>query len=228
MPIGASLCRFFSTPRAAVATFVILAAGNAAACDTALLLAIDVSNSVDEAEYRMQIDGLADALEDPDIVEILVDGNVALAVMQWSGETDQSMTQPWARMSLPSDAAALSAAVRTTPRAFALSDTAPAEAIDAALSQFADVADCTRRVIDVSGDGTANAGGDVARVRLAAERAGVTINGLAIESMGLAISGYYRRSLVTRDGFVITARTHRDYPRAIREKLIRELSRPIG
>ena len=80
------------------------------------------------------------------------------------------------------------------------------------------VADCKRRVIDVSGDGTPNAGSEVRAARLAAERAGVTINGIAIEGMGLAITTFFDRAVITTDGFVMTARGHREYPRAIRAK----------
>ncbi|MEJ6478806.1 MAG: DUF1194 domain-containing protein, partial [Octadecabacter sp.] len=54
------------------------------------------------------------------------------------------------------------------------------------------------------------------------------INGIAIEGMGLAITGFFNRAVITRDGFVITALTHRDYPRAIRAKILREVSRVLG
>jgi len=202
--------------------------GAARACDTALMLAIDVSNSVDEAEYRLQVDGLADALEDPDIIEAMVQGQVAIAVMQWSGAERQVLTTPWTRITAPADVAALSLDARLTQRQIRLSDTAPAEAIRFALLQFAEVTDCARHIIDVSGDGTPNAGSEVAVARNEAERQGVTINGIAIESLGVAISGFFGRSLITRDGFVITARGHREYPGAIRRKILRELSRVMG
>src|SRR5690606_234541 len=103
--------------------------GPVRACDTALMLAIDVSNSVDEAEYRLQVDGLADALEDPDIVEAMVQGQVRIAVMQWSGAERQVITTPWTQVRAPADATALALQARLTRRAIRLSDTAPAEAI---------------------------------------------------------------------------------------------------
>jgi len=113
-------------------------------------------------------------------------------------------------------------------RAFTLSDTAPADAIYAAIRMFRDAPNCRRQIIDISGDGTPNAGRSTAAARQAAQRAGITINGIAIEGMGLAITSFFHRQLITRDGFVITARTHRDYPPAIRRKLIRELTQPLG
>lgn len=208
--------------------FAALSAGPLAACQTALLLAIDVSNSVDEAEYRLQIDGLADALADPEIIEALIEGEVALSLMQWSGVDRQEMSLGWYRMRSALDVARFATAARGTPRAFILSDTAPAEAITFALDQFNAVPDCARKIIDISGDGTPNAGSDTHSARTAAERAGVTINGIAIESLGVAITGFYQRSLITRNGFVVTARGHRDYPRAIRYKILREVSRVLG
>ncbi|MBM1222270.1 DUF1194 domain-containing protein [Ponticoccus sp. SC2-23] len=210
------------------AAALFVAGGTARACDTALLLAVDVSNSVDEAEYRLQIDGMADALLDPEIVLALTEGRVTLSVMQWSGVERQVMSLPWRQMLTKADVIRFSQDARALERAFVLSDTAPAEAIRFALRQFDEVEDCARHIIDVSGDGTPNSGSDTRGASQEAERAGVTINGIAIESMGVAISGFYRRALVTRDGFVITARGHRDYPRAIRIKILREVSRVVG
>lgn len=199
-----------------------------AACDTALILMIDVSNSIDAAEYRLQVDGMADALIDPEIVEALVQGQVAISVIQWSGADKQEVSVPWVQIKTPVDAAGLSVRARTMTRAFVLSDTAPGEAIAFALSTFASAPDCARRVIDVSGDGTPNAGRDVRPVVAQAERQGVTINGIAIEGLGLAITTFYRRAIITRDGFVLTARGHREYPDAIRRKILREVSRIFG
>src|SRR5687767_2510327 len=103
-------------------------------CDTALILAIDVSNSVDDAEYRLQIDGLAYALRDPIVVGALVEGRVALAVMQWSGPLDQHISASWHVIAAPADALRLADTVLTLPRSFVGSGTAPAEAVRRALA----------------------------------------------------------------------------------------------
>ncbi|MFA8385099.1 MAG: DUF1194 domain-containing protein [Pelagibaca sp.] len=200
----------------------------AQACRTALILSMDVSQSVDPGEYRLQIDGLAAALRDPEIAEILVRDEVALSVVQWSGVDAQEVSLDWVQMRSPSHVELFAAAVTQLPRAFVMSNTAPAEAMRHALDHFARGPDCTRRVIDMSGDGTPNAGGEVGRVRRAAERAGVTVNGLAIEGLGRAITNFYQRNVITRDGFVETARGHRDYARAIRRKILREISAVFG
>ncbi len=195
-------------------------------CDTALLLAIDVSNSVDEAEYRLQIDGLADALRDPQVSEAMVEGQVAIAVMQWSGPGQQRVSVPWRSMAAPADPSLLSATVRALPRAHVRAGTAPAEAVHRALSLLAEAPPCGRQVIDVSGDGARNSGGPVPLARDAAAALGVTIN--AIETLGQGVADFYLEELVTPGGFLVRARGHGDYRRAIREKILRELSPPIG
>lgn len=199
-----------------------IAALPARACQTALLLAIDVSQSIDAAEYRYQTEGLAEALYDPEIAEALVRGRMALAVMQWSGNAAQTLAIPWTRMHSPGDLTAFAERARAMPRAYLMSNTAVGEALHFGLAQFAAVPDCARKVIDVSGDGPDNAGSDPRVARRAAERAGVEINGLAIESLGLSITNYFRNSVITRGGFVMTARGYRSYARTLREKIRRE------
>ena len=208
--------------------FVSVAPVMALACDTALILTIDVSNSVDTVEFRIQTDGLADALEDPEIVDTMVAGGTTVAVVQWSGVDKQALSIPWTPIRTALDVQSLSRQARQLERAFVLSDTAPAEAILFSLRLFDEVPNCTRRVIDISGDGTPNSGSDVRAARALAERQGVTINAIAIESMGLAITNFFRRAVITRNGFVMTARTHREYPATLRAKILREISRIFG
>ena len=200
------------------------------ACETALLLAIDVSGSIDAGEYALQVQGLADALDDPEIAGVLVQGQSALAVAQWSGVGAQILVQPWQRMLDRGDVARFAATARSQPRRFAASDTAVGQAIHFSAAQFAAVAECRRQVIDISGDGPENAGFTVGQARQAAQAKGIEINAGAIEDMGPSspISSFYRRWVITKGGFVMTARGLSDYPRAIREKLLRELTRPAS
>jgi Ca-activated chloride channel family protein len=128
----------------------------------------------------------------------------------------------------PAEVAAFARRVETMPRAFDVSDTAVGEGLDFARAQFDAVPDCRRRIIDMSGDGAENAGFTVGRARAAAQAAGVEVNALAIESIGVSITQFYRNWVITRGGFVVTARGHLEYARAIREKLLRELARPSG
>lgn len=205
-----------------------LAAAPAWGCDTALMLTIDVSNSIDPSEYKLQTDGMADAVLDAEVSEAMINGQIAVAVMQWSGVGRQEVSIPWRQLRSVADIQAFAADARTMPRAFVQSDTAIGDAILFALDQFEDAPLCDHQVIDVSGDGTPNAGVDTRLASREAERRGITINGIAIESMGVAITTFFTRSVITRDGFVITARRHMDYPRAIREKILREVSRIFG
>jgi Ca-activated chloride channel family protein len=215
---------------AAGIVLLALRASRAAACEVALLLTVDVSGSIDRGEYRLQADGLAAALEDPEVAEALLAAQAALGVVQWSGTGKQTFSIPWRRMLSPAEIAAFAARSRTLERAYTGSDTAVGEAIAFSARQFAAVADCRRKVIDISGDGPQNAGQPLAPARAAAAAAGIEINAVAIEDAGRAapISAFYRRAVLTRNGFVLTARGLEDYPRAIREKLLREVARPLG
>lgn len=202
----------------------------AMACDTALLLAIDVSGSIDKGEYALQISGLFDALQDPEIAEILLQGQSALAVVQWSGLGRQTLVLPWQRMLSPQALDQFARTTRNLPRAFTGSDTAVGQAISFASEQFAAVPDCTRHVIDISGDGPENAGHTTSSARRDAIAQNITINAIAIEDMGPSspTSQFYKNWVITPNGFVITARGLDDYRRAIRAKLLRELVKPTG
>ena len=213
------------------AAFVVLGALPAqaeATCTIALLLAIDISGSVDDAEYRLQVDGTADALADPEVIAALLQGHSALAVAQWSSVGMQKLVQPWQQMDSPADVAAFANQARLTERAFGKAQTSVADALQFSIDRFANAPACLHRVIDISGDGVQNEGGSLPVARDRAIAAGITINAIAIESIGLAITEFYRRLVITRDGFVVTAHGHVEYPRAIREKLLRELVVPTG
>lgn len=218
--------------RAALLALVVLGAAPAPAparaCGVALLLAIDVSGSVDAAEYRLQVDGLVAGLADGAVADALMQEAAAVAVLQWSGPRQQALAIPWRLMTGPAALAALSAEARAMPRAFRSSGTAPGDAIAAGLAALAVAPACGRRVIDISGDGDQNAGAPTVEARAAAEAAGVEINAVAIEEIGFGqpVSEFYRRHGVTRGGFVMTARGHRDYAATFRAKLLRELVAP--
>jgi Ca-activated chloride channel homolog len=213
-----------------LALLACLTPAPALACETALLLSIDVSGSIDRADYRLQTEGLAAALTDPEVAEALVRGQIALAVVQWSGTAEQAFVLPWQRMLAAPDVTRFAARAAAVPRAFSGSDTAVGEGLRFAAAQFAAVPDCKRRVIDVSGDGQENAGFTDARARAEAMDAGIILNAIAIEEPGPAspITAYYRRWIITPEGFVVTARGLGDYAETLRLKLLRELTQPVG
>lgn len=213
-----------------VALIALLAARPAYSCETALLLSIDVSGSIDAGDYRLQTDGLAAALQDPEVAAALIQGQVALAVVQWSGTGEQALVLPWQRMLSDPDVPRFAARAAAMPRAFQGSDTAVGQALRFATAKFAAVPDCGRRVIDISGDGQENAGFTDAAARREAIDSGLIINAIAIEEPGAAvpITTYYRRWIISPGGFVLTARGLQDYAETLRRKLLRELTKSVG
>jgi Ca-activated chloride channel family protein len=205
-----------------------MAAPSAHGCAIALVLAMDVSGSVDPGEYRLQTEGLAHALEDPAVADALTGAQAAIAVVQWSGVGEQATAIGWRRMTDAGAVRGLAAEVRSMPRVYDGSDTAVGGALRHAARAFDAVPDCWRRIVDLSGDGPENAGHDIGRARAEAVAAGIEINALAIEEAGVAVSTFYRRWAIGPGGFVEMATGHLDYARAIRAKLLRELARPAG
>ncbi|MEM8751512.1 MAG: DUF1194 domain-containing protein [Pseudomonadota bacterium] len=217
-----------SRPAAALAAFW-LAASPAASCEVALVLAVDVSGSVDPQEYDLQMEGLAAALGDPTVRDALTGAAAEVAVIQWSGSSRQSIVAPWSAMRGEADVDRLIEAVEAAPRAFRHFSTAIGDALSFSADMLGEVAGrCARLVVDVSGDGPSNEGADVGAMRDALVRGGVLINGLAIEISEPGLSDYYRDEVIGGPGsFVMTARDFADYPRAIRRKLLRELTAPV-
>lgn len=207
----------------------------AAACSFALMLSMDASGSIDSGEWRMQTGGLAAALRDPEVSHFLVARDVRLAVFQWSGEAEQDLTIGWT--AIP-DAAALDAFARRVealPRRWNSGTTAIATALRAMTPVMA-ASGCAKQVIDVSGDGESNEFLRIEGPRQALGAMGVTVNALAIEPAGIdwflnykSLADYYHHKLIIGPGsFVEQADGHEDYPRAILDKLRREVSEPVG
>jgi Ca-activated chloride channel family protein len=201
----------------------------ARACDLALLLAVDISGSVDPGEYRVQMGGLADALRDGVVSEALVRGRARVALLQWTGSTRQQMTIPWVTLDSFAAADALAARIDAAPRAWRNYSTAVGEALEVSLAAFAQAPGCRRRVIDISGDGPSNEGIAPRAVHPALRAAGVVVNALVIEGHDDDLTGWFWENVITGDAaFVITASGFDDYPRAIRQKLIRETSKQVS
>jgi len=198
----------------------------AMACDIALVLAVDVSGSVDPDEYTIQMGGLARAIEDPAVTDALVHARARVMVMQWTGADRQIISVPWTAIESLQDAQAFAGEVARTPRAWRSFSTAIGDAVEVALFALdaPEVADCQRKVIDVSGDGPSNEGTPPQDARVIAAVRGVTINALAIEESEAGLAAYYRQHVITGPGaFVSRAATFEDYPARIKEKLLREV-----
>lgn len=196
----------------------------ATACDLALLLAVDVSGSVDRDEYAVQMVGLADALRDGIIVEALVRQSAQVSLMQWTGSSRQEITIPWRPMRTPDAVLNLAADIEGDPRVWRNYSTAIGEALVASSAAFDVVSDCRRLVLDVSGDGVSNEGIAPNQIKTSMAEAGITINALAIETDKTDLTAYFFENVIAGEGaFVLRSDGFAGYPAAIRRKLRREV-----
>jgi hypothetical protein len=195
--------------------------------DLALVLAIDSSGSVDFAEFELQASGIARAFRDPEVIEAIMGAapnGIAVCVIQWSGRRQHLAVVDWTKVTDAASAEALAAAIEATGRIL-IGETAIADALQFATEKLADSPfRGARQIIDLSGDGPTNAGGDPDPVRDAAVLAGITINGLAILNESPTLDLYYADHVIGgADAFVATARDYDDFARAIRRKLLQEI-----
>ncbi len=214
-----------SASAGAVALF-LMSSVSAAACDLALALAVDVSGSVDAEEYRLQMDGLAAGLRDPLVSEALVRGQAKLSLVQWTGASRQIVTIPWTPVGSFVALEAFSAAVAQDQRVWRNYSTAIGEALQFTMKTFAEVPECERHLIDVSGDGPSNEGLEPTEVHPELKAANITVNAIAIEESEPDLTAYFFENLIVGEGaFVETAGGFEDYPEKIRRKLLREVSK---
>lgn len=213
-----------------LAVFLCLVGPAQAECRLALALAVDVSRSVDAQDYVIQTDGLADALSDRDVRAAIFgpEGQVALAIYYWSGRGYQDLVQPWVILDSPEMLDRAIWEVRRTPRPKAPLATALGDALSYGRALMEDAPDCTRRVIDVAGDGRNNDGISVARTYEREDFSGITVNGLAVGEHEADIVAYFESELIRGPGaFVEVAPRQGDYPAALQRKLLRELGGPM-
>lgn len=215
-----------------------LAGDATAACRQALALALDVSGSVDLREYRLQLDGLITALNDPDVAGALLatpSAPVSLMVFEWSGPADQAVLVPWTRITDAQTLANISGMLAETERRDATPGTALGTAMQTGAAYLDQQRDCWKRTLDISGDGESNLGVRPRDVKDAIGAQGITINALVIgtdapsagnrrQSQINALSAYFRSEVITGpDAFVQTALGFEDYAAAMTAKLKREL-----
>src|SRR3954447_13564809 len=176
----------------------LLPAGPAASgeppVDVALVMAVDVSESVDAGEYLLQHDGIARAFEDPQLAAAITagrNGAIEVAVLEWSDRDKQAVTVDWTRVDDAASAVAFARKVRDSQRS-SNGLTAIGDALLAARALFDTApAPADRKLVDLSGDGIANIGPPVREVRDALVAAGITINGLAILASEPWLESYY-------------------------------------
>ncbi len=227
---------------AAVIVVVIVIGGPAAgraevAVDLELVLAVDVSGSVDPEEARLQRDGYVQAFLDARVVEAIGAGflgRIAVVYFEWAGFGYNRIVADWAVIDGADAARTFSAALADKPIVTARR-TSISEALQFAVPLFdGNGFAARRRVIDISGDGANNFGRLVTQSRDEAVLAGITINGLPIVNDRPSRFGrppmpdldlYYRNCVIGgRSAFMVVADTFTDFARAIRRKLILEIA----
>ncbi|WP_282059252.1 DUF1194 domain-containing protein [Roseobacter litoralis] len=201
----------------------------ALACQLALVLAVDISGSVDKHEYRIQMDGLAAGLRDGIVVDALLEQEAMVTLIQWTGSSRQRQTIPWTAIRAAEDVARLADRIAADERVWRNYSTAVGEALIAAEQVLKSVPHCARKVIDVSGDGISNEGVAPDSRGAALTALGVTVNALAIETDEDDLTGWFYENLIHGEGaFVMTADSFEDYPAQIKRKLQRETTRQLS
>jgi hypothetical protein len=216
--------------RLGLAAFLLAIAGAAPAqaAAVALVLAIDVSESVSSERYILQHDGIARAFETPQLIDAIaaVPEGIEALVLEWSDPDKIAITVGWTRIANRGAAAAFSASVRATQRT-SHGLTALGSAMRAAAAAFDHMPEpAGHRVIDVSGDGMANFGEPPATVRDELVKQGITINGLAILSEEPWLEDYYSRNVIGGPAaFVVVAKGFDSFAEAMLRKLVQEVAR---
>lgn len=202
--------------------------------DLLLVLAVDASGSIDGDEFQLQREGLAEAVGHPAVLAAIRSqpiGAIGIAMVEWGTPGGAETVMAWEMLRDAASAARVSELLRTVPRS-AQSYNAIGDAIGHAQALIeAAPWIAMERVIDVSGDGPDIRSIIPAQVaRDAAVAAGIVVNGLAIElspatRFGETLGEHYRRVVIGGPGaFVLTATDRRDFARAMRTKLVREIS----
>lgn len=203
--------------------------------DLELVLAIDVSRSVDDEEAALQRQGYIMALTNEKVIRAIQSGSrggIAVTYVEWAGSGYQKQVIPWTLINDAASAAGFTARIAAAPRV-SLSRTSISGAIDFSVPLFDDNGfESDRHVIDVSGDGPTNQGRPSAMARDDAVAKGVIINGLAIlnDRSGWGpfpqgdLAVYYENNVIGGPGsFMMSAEDFNSFAAAILSKLIKEI-----
>lgn len=200
----------------------------AAACRLALLLALDVSASIDDHEYGLQSTGLAAALLAPEVSQAFLHppNPVALSVFEWSGQENQQIVIDWQLIETKADLLDVANRIAQPYRKERLSPTSLGNALGFAAQHFTTAPGCVQKTLDVSGDGQNNDGYPPLAAYRHFDFNGITVNALAIGGAQHlpSLVRYFTTDVIKGPGaFVEIANSHKDFERAMRRKLEREL-----
>ncbi|MEQ1953699.1 DUF1194 domain-containing protein [Mesorhizobium sp. CN2-181] len=200
--------------------------------DVELVLAVDVSRSMDADEFALQRAGYVEAIRHPDFINAVRagrNGRIAIAYFEWAGTVRRESLVPWQVIDSPESAQAFAAALAGRPFG-GYTGTSISGALDFGNGLFDDNSvDGLRRVIDVSGDGPNNIGLPVTGARDRAVAAGIIVNGLPIiirpSPTFSELDRYYAECVIGGEGsFMLPIRSVDEFATAIRRKLILEVS----
>src|SRR6185312_11951099 len=197
--------------------------------DVALVLAVDASGSVNQTRFDLQKHGYAQAFRSREVTQAITAGAdhaIAVAMVQWTGPSLHVQVIDWTRVSDAASAQALADAIDATRRHLYGGGTSLSGAIDTGVAILATSPfRATRHVIDISGDGSNNAGRLAETARDEAVKQGIVINGLPITWIEPGLDAYYRSSVVGGPGaFVISIDSYDNFADAILHKLVTEIS----
>lgn len=232
------------TPLACLVLLAALAGGNNTAAgsegpaglsvDLELVIAVDISASMDAEEYAIQRAGYADAIGHPDFIRAVLAGayrRIALTYVEWSGARSQKVIVPWSVIDSADSARAFAAALAGKPVAAERGTSISAMLLFGAGLLATDPFQGDRKVIDISGDGPNNYGPQVTQARDRVVGEGVVINGLPIlirpSPIFPAMDRYYSECVIGGPGsFVLPVHAAAEFALAIRRKLVLEVASP--
>src|SRR3712207_661226 len=203
--------------------------------DLALVIAVDISFSMDPEEQALQREGFVEAFRSPVVHEAIRKGTlgrIAVIYGEWAANFEQRVIAPWTVIDNPESAMAFAGALAAQPTRRG-PRTSVSGAIDFGVKLLGESGvEATRRVIDISGDGANNQGRSVTDARDQAVAQGITINGLPIMLKRAAsywdvteLDLYYRDCVIGGPGaFTIPVREREQFPQAIKTKIILEIA----
>ena len=222
--------------RDALLSFAIVAALAAPAMaeqpvDLELVLAVDASGSVDDREFRLQLEGIAQAVQDPAVIAAIETGplkRIAIELLVWADHPLPSDVSGWFVITDGPSAAAFAAVVAPYPRRLNGGTGMGMGVANAARAMEDNGYAGTRLTIDVSGDGAESPPRDytvlMPQARMMAGALGITINGLAILGSEDGVEEWYRNNVLTGPGsFLEVAQGYEDFARAMQRKLVQEI-----
>ncbi|WP_299504356.1 DUF1194 domain-containing protein [uncultured Roseobacter sp.] len=221
--------------RAGIVGLTLLASGaGAAECRLALVLALDVSSSVDDVEDRLQRGGLVSALTAPEVraAFFATDQPVALAVFEWSGRYNQEILLDWTLIEEPAELIGAAEAIAASKRSHNDFPTAMGYALGYGAGLLQRAPQCLYKTLDMAGDGQNNEGFGPAAAYAEFPFEGVTVNGLVVNGADYeaetGLIAFYKSQVLHGPGaFIEIAQGFEDYERAMRRKLERELTPPV-